>query len=300
MRPEHEAAPAIPRPLPELEAEREVDLGRYAQKVLARWWLVAAAIALGALAGYLTSVGGGEVYQAKTTVYLGQPLSPAGGAQIQSLATNPATVNQIVRSEAVVRRVAGEVGVDPARLRRGISTKAVVAPGDAARRTLQNPLVEISVRGPWRRESAQAANLLAAAVVEEVSGYVDVKIDALEEQLANQNRELSSIERRLRALEGAIERGNLSSVERLQLLSLAGFAEQRRGQLLDERTETRQLITLAQTVERSTPITEAAAQKVPAKSRRSSIVVGALIGLLAGIALALLWERLAALVPRPS
>ena len=293
MRPEQEPR-TIPRPVPELEAEREVDFGRYARMILARWWLVAAAVALGALAGYLVSLGGGDVYQARTTVYLGQPLSPAGGAQIQSLATNPATVNQIVRSDAVVQRVAAEVGVPANRLQRGISTKPVTG-GDTARRAGQNPLVEISVRGPWRQGTAQAANLLAAAVVKEVSGYVDVKIDALNEQLENQNTELASIERRLDALQGAIERGDgLSSVERLQLLSLAGFAEQRRGQLLDERTQTRTLITLAETVERSKPITRAAAVKVPAKSQRSSILVGALIGLLAGSLLALLWDRLRA------
>ena len=298
--PQHEPARPIPRPLPDLDAEQEVDFGEYARRLLARWWLVLAAVAVGALAGYLTSLGGGEVYLARTTVYLGQPLSPTGGAQIQSQATNPATVSQIVRSDAVVQDVAEEVGVPADQLRGGIATKPIA--GDAtARRIGQNPLIEISVRGPWRTQTAEAANLLAAAVVDEVSGYVDVKIDSLKEQLAGQNSELASIDRRLAELQGAVQQRNLSTVERLELLSLIGFAEQRRGQLLDERTQTRQLMTLAQTVERSQAITKAAAVKVPAKSPRSSIIVGAFLGLLAGAALALLWDRVRGRArPRPA
>ena len=237
----------------------------------------------------------GDVYQAKTVVYLGQPLSPTGGAQIQSLATNPATVNEIVRSDAVVEDAAAEVGIPAQRLRRGISSRSIVG-ADATRRAQNtNPLVEITVRGPWSGQTtAEAANFLAAAVVEQVSGYVDVKIRSLRTRLSNQGRELESLDRQLTELQGAVRDARIGSLERLQLLSVMGFAEQRRGQLLEDRTETEQLISLAETVERSAPVTEARAVKVPAKSERSSIVVGALIGLLAGVLLALLWEPLVA------
>ena len=276
----------------ELEAEREVDFGGAAQKVLARWWLVLAAVAVGLALGYVLARGSGEVYHARATIYLGQPLSRSG-VQVQSLATNPATVSQIVRSEAVVEQVAGELGVPAARLRRGITTQAV-AGGARARTGAANPLVEVIVRGPWQRETAQAANRLSELVVRRISGYVDVKIDSFNEQLRAQNRELASVERRLSEYEAALDRGRLSDVERLTLLSQIGFAEQRRGQLLDERTETRQLLSLAENVERSEVLTPAprAAARVPARSPRSSMIVGALIGLIAGTALALMWDRL--------
>ena len=299
MRTEHEPPPSFARSLPDLDAEREVDFGRVGRTILSRWWLVAAAVALGAIAGYLASRGEGDVYQARTTIYLGQPVSPSGSVQITSLATNPATVNEIVRSDEVVQDVAREVGVPPARLRRGISTKSL-AVSDPARRQAQNPLMEISVRGPWPGENtADAANLLAAAVVEKVSGYVDVKVDSFREQLDAENRELASIDRRLATLQRAVAGHELSSVERLTLLSLIGLTEQRRGQLIEERTDTRQLITLAETVERAAPITEARAARVPAQSPRSGILVGALIGLLAGAALALLSEPLLGRLRRP-
>lgn len=274
---------------PDDEAEREIDFAGLGRSVARRWWLVLAGVVVGAVLGYLTAVGGDDVYVARTTIYLGTPLSPSGGGQIQSLATNPATVSEIVRSEAVVQDVAAEVGVRPGELRRGITSRAIQA-ASAAARANQNPLVEISVRGPWREETARAANLLAETVIEEISGYVDVKAESLRDQVENQNRELAQIEGRLERLEATATGPGLSDLERLTLQSLVGFAEQRRGQLVNERTATRQLLTLADTVERSSQVTEARAARVPARSSRSGVVVGALIGFLAGLAAALLWE----------
>jgi hypothetical protein len=268
----------VARPLPELEPEEEVEVGRYWRAIVARWWLVVAAVAVGILVGYLLARSGGEVYEAKATIYLGQPLSPSGNAQIQSLATNPATVSEIVRRHPLADRVR-------------VST-STTSTGAVARQGI-NPLVVISVLGDSRRETGQAAGTLANDVVTNVSGYVDEKITALEERLAGQNRELSSIERRLDELQAQIAAGrNLSSVERLTLTTLAGFGEQRRGQLLEERTDTQQLLTLARNVERSQVVATSSAREVSARSPRSSMLVGGLIGLLAGAILALLWEPL--------
>ena len=277
---------------PNPDEEREIDFAGLGRSVARRWWLVLAGVVVGAVLGYLTSVGGDDVYVARTTLYLGTPLSPSGGGQIQSLATNPVTVGEIIRSEAVIQDVADEVGVGPGELRRGVSSRAIQAPASAAR-TGQNPLAEISVRGPWRNETALAANALAETVIEEISGYVDVKAESLREQVENQNRELEQIEGRLERLEAAATGPGLSDLERLTLQSLIGFAEQRRGQLVSERTTTRQLLTLADTVERSSQVTEARAARVPARNPRSAMVVGGLIGLLAGLAAALLWDSVA-------
>jgi gas vesicle protein len=268
----------VARRLPELEPEDEVEVGRYWRAIVARWWLVAAAVALGVLVGYLLARGGGEVYEARATIYLGQPLSPSGNAQIQSLATNPATVSEIVRRHPLADRVQ-------------VAT-STTSTGPAARQGI-NPLVVISVRGDARRETGQAAATLAEDVVTQVSGYVDEKIRALEDRLEGQNRELASIERRLDDLSAQVAGGRgLSSVERLTLMTLAGFSEQRRGQLLEERTDTQQLLTLARNVERSQVVGTSGAREVSARSPRSSMLVGGLIGLLAGAILALLWEPL--------
>src|SRR5918992_5266721 len=97
-----------PRPAPELDVEQEVDLGRYASAVAARWWLPLLGLLAGVVVGYLLSLGGGQVYRAEALLYLGQPFSPSGSSPVQSLATNPRTVGEIVRSEAALREAAAE------------------------------------------------------------------------------------------------------------------------------------------------------------------------------------------------
>jgi capsular polysaccharide biosynthesis protein len=251
------SAPPASRPAasaPALEDEREIDFGRLGRSLVARWWLILAAVAVGAVVGYLTSLGGGDVYIARTTIYLGQPLSPTGNAQIQSLATNPATVSEIVGSEDVVARVADELGVSPRALRRGTTTRQITGSGAAATRTTSNPLVQISVRGTWSGDTtAQAANLLAEEVVREVSGYVDSKVESLERRRDAENREIEAIDRQIAQLDS----GSPSGVTSGERLVLASLAEQRRGELIEDRTTTEQLITLANTVERGKQVTEA-------------------------------------------
>src|SRR5919201_3038356 len=122
------STPTKPRPaereLPDLDAEREVDLRRHWNALLLRWWLPAAGLVGGIVIGFLVALGGSRVYTAKATLYLGQPLSPQGSVQIQSQATNPSTVRQIIRSEAALRQ-AGRVATMPvSKLRGHVSSPA--------------------------------------------------------------------------------------------------------------------------------------------------------------------------------
>jgi hypothetical protein len=278
----------VPRLDVDADAEREVDLAHYGWAILSRWWLVLAALAAGAVIGWLVSLGGGDVYQAKATVYPGQPLTPTSASQIQSLQTNPSTINQIVKSESVVRSVANQVGVSPGELRSGISTKAVSA---AVARTGQTQLVEVSVRGPWRRQSAEAANLLAETAVERVSAYPNAKIDQLVGLRGSTDDQLETVDLAIERYRDALATDTeLSTAERLVLVGLLSDAQQERGQLVEQRTQTELSLSLAEDVERGQIVTRAIANEVAARSSRSSIVVGAVIGLVVGLALALLWD----------
>src|SRR5918997_7178747 len=109
----------------DLDAEREVDVRGWWDAVKARWWLPLLGLALGLAAGYALALGGGDVYRAEATLYLGQPFSPTGGAPVPGLATNPATVNEIVRSEAVLQSVAERSGMNLSRLRAHVSSRQV-------------------------------------------------------------------------------------------------------------------------------------------------------------------------------
>lgn len=278
---------------PDLDAEQEVDLGRYWGAILARWWLPLAGLAAGIILGYLVSLGGGQVYQAKAVVYLGQPLS-TGGVPVQSPATNPATVAQIVHSESTLRAVARAANVSVGSLRGNVSTATISGGGAGlatAARAGQTPLVAIVVKGKAPGGAARAANGLAASVVQQVGPYAFIKIKSLELQLGSLNKETSAVDARVNELQTAVQNaGSLSTIERLLLVNQIGFAEQERTQLITQQAQTQQQLTLARNVEAPEIVTRGAAVKVTARSRRNSMLVGGIIGLLLGVLAALLWE----------
>ena len=276
---------------PELEAEQEVDLGRYASTVASRWWLPLLAILLGAAAGYALSIGGGKIYEAEARVYLGNPFSPNGGATVQSLGTNPSTVSEIVRSEAALRRAARAAGLRIGQLRGRVSSSAV---RNATPRVAQTSLVTIRVTGTRSDPTERAANALALHVVESVSGYVDRKIETFNTTLDTLQTGIDSVTQRVTESQRALDRPGLSFVERLILVSQIDNAEQRRVGLINQQTQTQQLLSLAEDVERAQVYERALAVKTTARSRRNSVVVGAILGLLLGLAAALAWDTLAA------
>ena len=112
-------------------------------------------------------LGGRQVWTANTTVYLGQPLSPTGGVQLQSLATNPSTVGQIIHSEAALRQAAREAQMPVGKLRGHVSSRPV---SGSLTRLGQTPEVLISVTGSAPRHVQVAANGLARIVIAVLRG----------------------------------------------------------------------------------------------------------------------------------
>jgi uncharacterized protein involved in exopolysaccharide biosynthesis len=278
------------RALPDLDAEQEVDLGRYASALAARWWLPLVGLLAGVVVGYLVSLGGGDVYRAEAVLYLGQPFSPNGGAPVQGLATNPRTVGEIIRSESALKEAARRGGLPVSKLRGRVSTQTI---SGTVPRAGQTPLVEISVQSDQPRRTAAAANALAAIVIGRVGGYVDVKIDTYERQLRTVNDAIESIGRRLATLDRAIREQGLSALDQLVLISQIDNAEQRRVGLINQQTQTQQLLALAENVERPRVVERAVATKTAAQSRRNSILVAGALGLLLGLIAALAWDALA-------
>jgi uncharacterized protein involved in exopolysaccharide biosynthesis len=286
---------------PALDEEQEVDLGRYWGALVARWWLPLAGILAGIILGYLVSLGGGQVYQAKAVIYLGQPLS-TGGVPVQWVGSNPATVTQIVNAESTLRAVAKQAHIPVSELRGQISA-TTVSSGTAASaaRAGQSPLVTIVVKGKAPGAVNRAADALAAIVVQDVSRFVNVKIKSLQTLLASENREFKSINARINELQNAIQNGqSLSPIERLLLSNQIGFAEQERTQIVTQQSQTQQLLLTAQNVELSQLLTRPVAVKVTARSRRNSMLVGAFIGLILGILAALLWDPVSRVARRPA
>ena len=292
MSPESEPLRRVPTPAGEPDAEREVDFGRYAGTLADKWWLLLLGIVLGAIVGYLFGQTGGSTYQAQATVFLGQTISPLG-TPVPTLSSDPSGVATIARSQAVVNEVAEQVGMSPAKLRRGISSSLL---GERNRQTTNVALVGITVRGSNADNVEQAANLIAEEVVSSVSVYADSKIDTLQQRLEALQAQLDSVGARIDDLTAQIEQSSgASTTDQLLLTNLLATLEQQRADLTDRVFAAEQALESAEEVERGRVVTPAAATKVDARSTRSSVVVGAFLGLVLAALVALLWASVSRL-----
>jgi hypothetical protein len=263
------------------EAEQEVDFGRYWRLLGARWWVVAAGLVFGAIVGYAVALGGNQTFKATATIYLGQPYTASGNVALQSLQTNPSTVGAIAHSAAIDGRVAQLCKVKAGIFRDGISWQPIS--GNIAKNG-QNPLVSLSVQSSRRVVSACAANELATAVVNGISGYANQKI-------ASFRRQISDDQSAINAIQTGISSSSVSVTDKL-LLQVTLRTEQ-----LDYEGAV-QLLHQAQSVEKPSVVTPAVASRITARSRRNSVVIGALIGAILGAIVALAWDRVAAAVAR--
>ena len=143
-----------PEPVPDPDAEREVDLRSVWERIAARWWLPVLGLVLGAVVGFALALGGGKVYEAETLVAMGQPFSPNGGAPVQSFLTNARAVSEIVRSEAALEKAAHASGLRVRALRGNVSSAIVGASGPGARPT-GAPLVTIKVVAAQPRQGRE-------------------------------------------------------------------------------------------------------------------------------------------------
>ena len=272
---------------PDPDAEREVDLRSAWTRITARWYLPVAGLLIGAILGVLASASGGEVFRAKTLLYLGQPFTTSGGGQIQSIATNPKTVSQVIRYEATLRAASRASGLTLGQLRGRVTSAAVVSAGQGKNVT---PLVEITVDAAAGHRAEKAADSLANTVIGIVSTYVDQKIDLLNKQIASSKAELADINQRVSTTvaqqQAVIKDKTISSTDKLIAINTynntISFSEQRRGTVQQELFQNQQLLSLAENVEKSKIVQPAVAVKTTATSRRNSALIGALIGLLLG------------------
>ena len=189
---------------PELEDEQEVDLSSAWQRLKVRWWLPIGGLLVGAVIGLALALSGGSVWRAQTIVYLGQPFAPLGGGQIQSLATNPRTVGEIIRSESALK--------DASRQERH--------PGVAA------SLVDLDARAPRGRAAPrhQPADRDRGEGLRQAKGraarptcspnvspsafrvYVTEKVELLERQVEVAEAQLAAVEARIADCPGAAGR----------------------------------------------------------------------------------------------
>jgi hypothetical protein len=273
---------------PELDAEREVDLGGYLDALVARWWLPILGLVIGVVIGYLLALGGKDVYRAEATVYVGTPFSPNGTNPLQSVSTNPNTVTRIARGQQTLQEVAQKSGMSVRQLRAGVSTRAIKSGGP---KTAPNQYYAVTVEGPKRGEVNAAAQAIAEKIVAVTGGYARLKVDTFKRQIASDQKQLEAIDKQSQQVQQQF--GSASPADRLALGTLLLTMEQRRGTLEQDRLQARQLLALAEQVELPQVTDRGSALKATARSSRNSIAIAGLIGLIIGLLAALFWDPVA-------
>jgi hypothetical protein len=118
--------------------------------------------------------------------------------------------------------------------------------------------------------------------VKKLGTYPAAKIANLKGQIASDNQGI-------KAIQLAVARGSISDTNKLILQTTL------KSYQLD-RTTNSQLLLLATQVESPYVFAHAASHKITARSRRNTVVIAAIIGLILGVLAALLWDRVTALL----
>src|SRR5947209_20495092 len=178
-----------------------------------RWWLVLIGVVVGAVIGYLVSLGGTKLYSATATLYLGQPYNAPGSGTVIDFGTNPSTAGQIANAESVDEHVATQCNTSVGSFRKGISVQKLATASTQTKATAQlNPLVTVTVQASKKAVAACAANKLAVAVKNGVGSYPNAKIAKYTAQIAYDQGEI-------KRLGAAMEDPAISATDKLVLQS---------------------------------------------------------------------------------
>jgi uncharacterized protein involved in exopolysaccharide biosynthesis len=270
--------------------EQEVDFGRYLRLLRSAWWLLLIGLVVGVAAGYGVSRGSGKLYTAKTTIYLGQPTGSTGSA-LQTLSTNPSTVNTIIHSDTALYRASKASGIPVSKLSSGISSQAVS--GNLSKLG-QTPLVTIKLSADAARDRVnRAAEELALIAIKTTSGYPEKKAQTLKAEIEATQARLADLQRRLDAINASLRDKTLSSTDKLVLVTNASAAAQQQATFQNALLQAQLQLQQVQQVEIGRIVVQPHAVKTAARSVRNSVIVGAVIGLLvaAVVAFAVLPRR---------
>ena len=263
-------------------AEREVDLGRWKQAIVEHWWIVVAGLVAGVVAGALFSLSSGSIYEASVLIAPGQAFSP-NGSPVLVYQSSPRNINDIATSESALREAARKAHVAVSELRGKVTTQSL-STGLGSSTSRGSSLIRITVRQHKPRRAEEAANALGQVLIRDTtSDYVRSSIRTYQSKIASYQRQLGSLSRVIDQYNKTLSTTNVEPFNRLILVNQVDNALLRQGNLNDKITATQQQLTLAQNVEIAQLVSSAAAVKTTARSRRNSILVGALIGVVAGL-----------------
>jgi hypothetical protein len=271
----------------------EIDLGRWAHRVVSRWYIVLACVIVAIVIAMLGEGTGHKEWTARALVNQGQPYTSTNQPIAASLGTNPSAAGTLVKQDLIIKFVADKVGLRPGQLKPAISTQPVGAVNSKINST---PLVSVIVRGPWKTRVAPAANLLAQQLLKVTGRYQIGRLKQMQKQVSLEQHQLDVLAQRntvavdnYKAIGAA---SGLTATERaLALNSASGLLntiETRQSTLQSQHTEDLQTVLQIQNIEMPTIVTRAVATQTTAVSKRAGYAVAIILGLIVGVLLALI------------
>jgi len=280
------------------DSSSEVRISEYAERVIRNWYVVVIAVAAAVLLVVLHTVGTGKQSQGQATIYLGTPLTPAGGATIPNTPlTNSTSAQAYLHTGSVLDKAAQAAGIKSgAALRKHLSV--TVLQNSTTKTTGGAPNIQVTVQGPWSRQASVAAvNSLGTSLIAWANRYQQAKADMLTKQIATDQATLSTLQSVLQQSQAqlkAIGKSGAASTDKAiltgTLLATISDTGDRIDQISYQMTQNQIVQASARDVESAGFVQSPSGGRVSASNRKSSLIVAVFAGLIVGVILALLWD----------
>ena len=267
---------------------QEVDLGRYARRVLAFWWVVVIFLVIGIVVGLTRSTTTKMTYQASAVVAVGQPLTPNGATVQGAPQANTALPATILKEQGTQDVATKAAGLKEGALVGHVSTQVVQSSVKSVNVT---PLVTITVDGPWgKNQVAAAANALAAELVRQTSTYQASQAKLLQEQVTGLQGQIATLTAANATAMSALGKLGTTPIEQANRAIYSSIISSNNSLaygLNADLADARGSLSLVTEIEMSTVQSPARGRVINGETKHASLVTSALLGLIIGIAAAL-------------
>lgn len=266
---------------------KELTLRDYLRVLWSGRWILLAFVIGAAVIGAITSVAKPAEYTAVARVSLGQATTRTG-APVQTARTSPTTAPTTLKTDAIIREVAEQVGVRPGVVRNAVT---LTAPRVVANAGNQPTVLTITSATGDRDRSIKIANAYSDQVYAILQKDFEASNSVLtrhQERAAKRVESLNDEISRLRQQQIAAGSGERALVFQIAVSSALSQLEQARLDL----EETELAVAKGNQVEAPTQlvVAESASSTGAAPKRLQSIIFAALIGLLIGVLATFVWK----------
>ena len=289
----------------------EVRVTEYLRRAARRWYVIVLAVVAAVLLVLLHGVSGARKQATATaSVYLGLPFGPAGSSLLTTTPlSNPTISIDFVTSPRQIAAAAKAAGINHGNLRSHVSVLSSGGTGTGAAKTGAaggSPTITIAVEGPWNRLQVQtAANTLAESLINFANRYTNRKASLITQRITQEKKQLAAfaiVEKHAEKNLQVIDASSASPLNKVAaespFVSTLSSAADQIGTLTTNLTNDEVTLAAASDIESAQFINRASGRSVSATTRRSSLIIAAIVGLIIGVALALAWESLR-MRPRP-